>query len=59
VPADAAREYADACDTNALELSQIYDLTKDELKEINVKLGHQMKILKAIEQLKGTGFVPK
>ncbi len=48
VPEAAAGEYASLFEDAEIELSQALDLTKDELATLDVKLGHQMKILKKL-----------
>jgi hypothetical protein len=48
VPEAAAGEYASLFEDAEIELSQALDLTKDELATLDIKLGHQMKILKKI-----------
>jgi DNA repair exonuclease SbcCD ATPase subunit len=50
LPEEAASEYATLFEDAAIELSQAVDLTKDELAELEVPMGHRMKILKLIKQ---------
>jgi len=50
VPEDAAGEYGTLFQDAEIELSQAVDLTKDELAELDVPMGHRMKILKLIKR---------
>ncbi len=49
LPEDSASEYATLFEEAEIELSQAVDLTKDELAELEVPMGHRMKILKLIK----------
>ena len=46
-------EYAQRFAENAIDLSVIRDLTEQDLKDLEVLLGHRRKILRAIAELDG------
>merc|ERR1711916_376414 len=48
IPEEAANYYGALFEAAEIELEQAVDLTKDELIELDIKLGHRMKILKMI-----------
>lgn len=52
VPDDAAVQYAETFRDGEIELSQIPDLTNDILRDMDVKPGHRMKVMKHISQQK-------
>jgi hypothetical protein len=52
VPPDFAREYAAAFVDNEIELDQAKDLTTEILKDLKVKLGHILRILRHVKELK-------
>src|SRR6201994_2385487 len=49
-------EYAARFAENAIDLSVLGDLTEQDLKDLNVPLGHRRKILRAIGELRGEAF---
>jgi hypothetical protein len=50
---DYAAEYEVLFRANAIELDQIQDLSGDVLKELHMKMGHIMKIMKLVASLRG------
>jgi class 3 adenylate cyclase len=51
-------EYAQRFAENAIDLSVIRDLTEQDLKDLEVLLGHRRKILRAIAELDGVAPAP-
>src|SRR5437763_4022985 len=47
-------EYAQRFAENGIDLSVIRDLTENDLKELDVLLGHRRKMLRAIAELQGS-----
>jgi len=47
------QEYADRFAANAIDLSVVPDLTEQDLRELEIPLGHRRKLLRAIAELKG------
>ncbi len=46
------QDYADRFAANAIDLSVLPDITEDDLRELEIPLGHRRKILRAIGELK-------
>ena len=46
------QEYADRFAANAIDLSVVPDLTEQDLRELEIPLGHRRKLLRAIAELK-------
>jgi hypothetical protein len=51
-------EYAQPFAENAIDLSVVRDLTEQDLKDLEVLLGHRRKILRAIAELDGVAPAP-
>lgn len=50
VPEPFATEYADAFCENEIELEQAHELTTEILKELKVKLGHILRIMRHVRE---------
>jgi SAM domain (Sterile alpha motif) len=51
-------QYAEALPTNAIDAEALLELTDEHLKELGLPLGHRVKLLKAIRELRGPEAAP-
>src|ERR687895_313411 len=58
VQAQGFGQYAELFASHAIDLEALVELTDAHLKELGLPLGHRLKLLKAIRELKGPEAAP-